>query len=353
VFSLEATMKILLTGGAGYIGSHTCIALIEAGFEPIVLDNFANSSPMVLERMARIAERPVVLEQGDLLHTGWVEQVLQRHRPAGIVHFAGDKAVGESVSTPLKYFHNNLGGAVSLMRAMTNVCTDAHAPAALVFSSSATVYGDPASVPITEDFPRTHTNPYGHTKLVIEDMLAAQLRADPAWRIGVLRYFNPVGAHPSGLIGEDPSGVPNNLMPYVAQVAVGRRPYLNVYGGDYPTHDGTGVRDYIHVQDLAAGHVAALQKLLKDGSSFTVNLGTGHGSSVLEVVRAFETASGRPVPYRIVERRAGDVAECFADPTLARTLLGWQARLTLDDMCRDAWRWQSGNPAGYRSDEAR
>ncbi len=338
-------MKILLTGGAGYIGSHTCVALVEAGFEPVVLDNFANSSPVVLERLARIVGQPVALERGDVLDTPWLEQVLRQHRPVGVVHFAGDKAVGESVANPLKYFHNNIGGAVSLLRAMTAVQAG---PPTLVFSSSATVYGDPASVPITEDFPRSHTNAYGHTKLVIEDMLAALGHAEPAWRIGVLRYFNPVGSHPSGLIGEDPGGIPNNLMPYVAQVAVGQRPHLNVHGGDYPTRDGTGVRDYIHVQDLAAGHVAALQRLLEHGEGFTVNLGTGKGSSVLEVVKAFEAACGRPVPYRIGARRAGDVAECFADPTLAHKLLGWQARRSLDDMCKDAWRWQSANPNGYR-----
>lgn len=344
-------MKILLTGGAGYIGSHTCIALVEAGFEPVVLDNFSNSNPVVLERLARILERPVLLERGDVLDTSWLEQVLRLHRPVGVVHFAGDKAVGESVADPLKYFYNNIGGAISLLQAMKRVHAENGGMSAptLVFSSSATVYGDPESVPITEDFPRSHTNPYGHTKLVIEDMLEALRRSAPQWRMGVLRYFNPVGAHPSGLIGEDPNGTPNNLMPYVAQVAVGHRPYLNVYGGDYPTRDGTGVRDYIHVQDLAAGHVAALQKLLNSHRSFTVNLGTGTGSSVLEVVKAFENASGRAVPYQIVPRRAGDVAECFANPALANELLGWQARHTLQDMCTDAWRWQSTNPTGYRS----
>ncbi|MGE0348796.1 UDP-glucose 4-epimerase GalE [Hydrogenophaga sp.] len=343
-------MKILLTGGAGYIGSHTAIALIEAGFEPVVLDNFANSHPVVLDRLAHITGRALPLERGDVLDTPWLEEVLRRHRPVGVVHFAGDKAVGESVAQPLKYFHNNIGGAVSLLRAMETVhAEDASNPPTLVFSSSATVYGDPASVPITEDFPRSHTNPYGHSKLVIEDMLGALCAARPAWRVGTLRYFNPVGAHPSGLIGEDPAGIPNNLMPYVAQVAVGQREHLNVYGNDYPTPDGTGVRDFIHVQDLAVGHLAALKALLGRGESFTVNLGTGRGHSVLEVVRAFEKASGRTVPYRIAPRRAGDVAQCWADPARARQLLGWQARHTLDDMCADAWRWQHGNPSGYRS----
>ena len=347
-------MNILLTGGAGYIGSHTFIALREAGFEPVILDNFANSHPVVLERLERITGRPVTLERGDVLDTPWVQAVLQRHQPAGVVHFAGDKAVGESVENPLKYFHNNIGGAVSLLRAMSAVSAafaDGSAPQqppTLVFSSSATVYGDPASVPITEDFPRSHTNPYGHSKLVIEDMLSALRPASPAWRIGVWRYFNPAGAHPSGLIGEDPADIPNNLMPYVTQVAVGQRPQVNVFGNDYPTPDGTGVRDFIHVQDLAAGHVAALRTLLNSGDSFTVNLGTGRGVSVLEVVRAVERASGRPVPFAFAPRRAGDVAQCYADASLAKRLLGWEALRSLDEMCADAWRWQSANPNGYR-----
>jgi UDP-glucose 4-epimerase len=336
-------MNILLTGGAGYIGSHTCVALAQAGFTPVILDNFSNSQPAVLERLAQITGQSVACEQGDVLDTPWVEDVLRRHRIAAVLHFAGDKAVGESVAQPLKYYRNNIGGAVSLLQAM-----QATECKTLVFSSSATVYGDPASVPITEDFARQHTNPYGHTKLVIEDVLAAMQVADASWRLGVLRYFNPVGAHPSGLIGEDPSGIPNNLMPFVAQVAIGKRPFLNVYGSDYPTLDGTGVRDYIHVQDLAEGHVAALQALLARGESFTVNLGTGRGNSVLEVVQAFEQASGRPIPCRMAPRRAGDVAQCYADPALAQSLLGWSAKHTLADMCLDAWRWQSGNPDGYK-----
>jgi len=344
-----AAMNILLTGGAGYIGSHTAVALVEAGLRPIVLDNFANSHPAVMERLERITGTAIPLERGDVLDTPWIEAVLRRHRPVGVVHFAADKAVGESVAQPLKYFHHNIGGAVSLLRAMQATSTDADMPVpSLVFSSSATVYGDPASVPITEDFPRSHTNPYGHTKLVVEDMLTALNAAQPHWRIATLRYFNPVGAHPSGLIGEDPSDIPNNLMPYVAQVAIGRRESLSVFGDDYPTPDGTGVRDYIHVQDLAAGHVAALQALLGQGRSFTVNLGTGRGNSVLEVVKAFEAASGRPVPYAFAPRRSGDVAQCYADATLAKKLLGWEARHTLAEMCADAWRWQSGNPNGYR-----
>jgi UDP-glucose 4-epimerase len=343
--------KILLTGGAGYIGSHTAVTLRADGLEPIVLDNFANSHPQVMDRLCRITGHTVPLEQGDVLDTDWLTDVIQRHRPAAIVHFAGDKAVGESVAKPLKYFHNNLGGAISLMRAMEQAGPEGarERPPALVFSSSATVYGDPATVPITEDFPRSHTNPYGHTKLVIEDMLTAQTAADPSWRVGVLRYFNPVGAHPSGLIGEDPEGPPNNLMPYVSQVAVGRRSRLQVYGNDYPTPDGTGVRDYIHVMDLAEGHVAAVRRLLQHPDSFTVNLGTGQGHSVLEVVRAFEKVSGRPVPFDFAPRRAGDVAQCWADPSRAHQLLGWRASRGLDSMCADAWRWQSQNPQGYRT----
>ena len=341
--------RILLTGGAGYIGSHTFVALREAGFLPVLLDNFSNSHPAVLARLERITGSTPVVERGDVRDTAWVEAVLRRHQPAGVVHFAGDKAVGESVAQPLKYFHNNIGGAVSLLQAMEAVylARDSALAPTLVFSSSATVYGDPARVPITEDFPLGHTNPYGHTKLVIEDMLRAVRQAQPRWRVGILRYFNPVGAHASGLIGEDPAGIPNNLMPYVAQVAVGLRPFLSVFGSDYPTPDGTGVRDYIHVMDLAAGHVAALQALLRTGESFTVNLGTGRGYSVLEVVRAFEQASGRPIPFKLVDRRPGDVAQCYADPTLARHLLGWTARRDLPEMCADSWRWQSSNPKGF------
>jgi UDP-glucose 4-epimerase len=336
-------MSILLTGGAGYIGSHTYVALAEAGLQPVILDNFANSQPAVLQRLETITGQPVPCERGDVLDTAFVEDVLRRHQVEGVIHFAGDKAVGESVAKPLKYYRNNLGGAVSLMQAM-----EAVGCGTLVFSSSATVYGDPATVPISEDFPRSHTNPYGHTKLVIEDMLAAQCVAQPSWKVAVLRYFNPVGAHPSGLIGEDPAGIPNNLMPYITQVAMGQRPFLQVFGSDYPTTDGTGVRDYIHVCDLADGHVAALKALLEQGRGLTVNLGTGRGYSVLEVVRAFEAASGRPVPHQLAPRRPGDVAQCYADPSLAQRVLGWRAKRSLEEMCADAWRWQSRNPNGYR-----
>lgn len=334
--------KVLLTGGAGYIGSHTYVALVQAGYQPVILDNFSNSSPAVLDRLRRITNKPVICEHGDVADVALVQSLIQRHAVQAVIHFAGFKSVGESVVKPLKYYANNLGGMYKLLEAM-----DAAGCLKLVFSSSATVYGDPATVPITEDFPCGHTNPYGHTKLVCEDILAAVRLADPAWGMGVLRYFNPVGAHGSGLIGEDPVGPPNNLMPYVAQVAVGKRPYLQVYGSDYATPDGTGVRDYIHVQDLAQGHVAAVHALLQRNESFTVNLGTGKGHSVLEVVRAFEQASGRSVPYQFAPRRAGDVAKCYADASLANRLLGWRAIHTLPDMCRDAWHWQQSNPDGY------
>lgn len=336
-------MNILLTGGAGYIGSHTYVALLDAGYTPVILDNFSNSHPEVLNRLEQITGQPVICERGDVQDRGRVEAVLRRHAIAGVMHFAGDKAVGESVAKPLKYYRNNLGGAISLLEAMESVGCEV-----LVFSSSATVYGDPVRVPITEDFARSHTNPYGHTKLVIEDILSAQGAARPELKVATLRYFNPVGAHASGLIGEDPSGIPNNLMPYITQVAVGQRARLQVFGSDYPTPDGTGVRDYIHVCDLAEGHVAALKALLEGGNSVTVNLGTGRGYSVLDVVRAFEAASGRPVPYELVARRPGDVAQCYADPSQALALLGWKSSRDLDRMCADAWRWQSANPNGYR-----
>jgi len=336
--------RVLLTGGAGYIGSHSCVAFSEAGWEVALLDNFSNSSPVAVDRIGTIlGGRPAVYPI-DIRDEERVREVLAAFEPDAVVHFAGLKAVGESVSEPLKYFDNNVAGTVSLLRAMQHAGLRR-----LVFSSSATVYGDPARVPITEDFPRSATNPYGRSKLIIEDMLCDLAASDAAWEFVLLRYFNPVGAHASGLIGEDPAGIPNNLMPYVAQVAVGRREYLSVFGGDYPTRDGTGVRDYIHVEDLAAGHVAALEALPGwcAGEPLVVNLGTGEGYSVLEVVAAFAAASGREVPYRIVERRPGDVAECYADPTLAKQLIGWEAKLDLARMCEDAWRWQSMNPQGF------
>ena len=337
------SQNILLTGGAGYIGSHTYVAMQAAGFNPVILDDFSNSHEGVLLRLAHITGRAVVCERGNVADTALVEILLKKHAIAAVVHFAGFKAVGESVAQPLKYYLNNVGGTLGLLQAMQ--ATDCRT---LVFSSSATVYGDPVRVPVTEDFPRQHTSPYAHTKLLIEDIVASVRVSSSRWRTGVLRYFNPVGAHPSGMIGENPSGIPNNLMPFVTQVAVGQRPYLSVFGNDYDTPDGTGVRDYIHVQDLAQGHVAAVKSLLHEGSaSFTVNLGTGQGHSVLDVVRTFEQASSRAIPFRFVPRRGGDVAEYYADPALAKQVLGWSATHSLIDMCTDAWRWQQANPTGY------
>ncbi len=336
------TDPILVTGGAGYIGSHTCVALIEAGYTPLVLDNLCNSSAESLARVGRIAGLRPALIEGDIRDLALLERVLAEHRPQAVIHFAGLKAVGESVHKPLEYYDNNLGGTTTLLRAMQGAGLRN-----IIFSSSATVYGDPASVPIREDFPRSATNPYGRSKLVIEDMLADLQRADARWRIARLRYFNPVGAHPSGLIGEDPRGVPNNLLPYITQVAVGRLPRLRVFGGDWPTADGSGVRDFIHVMDLAEGHVAALRHLLEHEGMFTVNLGTGQGCSVLQLLRAMQRASGRELPHEIAPRRDGDIAECWADPTAARELLGWKAVRDLDTICADAWRWQQSNPEGF------
>nr|WP_279197086.1 UDP-glucose 4-epimerase GalE [Ralstonia mannitolilytica] len=336
------TQPILVTGGAGYIGSHTCVALIESGHTPLVLDNLCNSSSESLERVRRISGvRPGFVE-GDVRDAALLDRVLAEQRPQAVIHFAGLKAVGESVQQPLEYYDNNVGGTVTLLQAMQRAGLRN-----LIFSSSATVYGDPASVPIREDFPRSATNPYGRSKLMIEDVLGDLYRADPAWRIARLRYFNPVGAHPSGLIGEDPRGVPNNLLPYITQVAVGRLSRLRIFGGDWPTPDGTGVRDFIHVMDLAEGHVAALRHLLAHEGMFTVNLGTGQGCSVLQMVQAFERCCGRGLPYEIVQRRAGDIAECWADPAQAQRLLNWKAVRDLDTICADAWRWQQANPAGY------
>lgn len=336
---------ILVTGGAGFIGSHTCVALAQAGIPFMVLDNFCNSRRSVLERVERIIGAPVSFIEGDIRDTALLQRVFAEHPVEGVIHFAALKSVGESVREPLRYYDNNVAGTVALLGAMraANVRT-------LVFSSSATVYGDPASVPIREDFPLSATNAYGWSKLMMEQVLADVDASEPGqWRIARLRYFNPVGAHASGLIGEDPQDIPNNLLPYVAQVAVGLREQLSVYGNDYPTPDGTGVRDYIHVCDLAEGHVAALRYLRAHPGLLTVNLGTGRPVSVLEMVRAFERASGRAVPYRIVARRPGDVAQCWADPALAQQLLGWTAKLGLDQMCEDAWRWQSGVGASLQA----
>ncbi|MGA1289245.1 MAG: UDP-glucose 4-epimerase GalE [Rubrivivax sp.] len=335
---------ILLTGATGYIGSHTWLALREAGFDVVGVDNLCNSSVRVLDRLQRLGAGPLVFERLDVADAAAMHALLQRHRIDAVVHFAALKAVGESVDRPLDYYGNNLGALVQTCRAM-----QAHDVRRIVFSSSATVYGRPQSLPIREDAPLSAASPYGQTKLVGEQILRDLGQSDPAWRTACLRYFNPVGAHDSGLIGEDPRGIPNNLMPYVAQVAVGRREALSVYGDDYDTPDGTGVRDYIHVVDLAEGHVAALRHLLDGGPTLTVNLGTGQGSSVYDVVRAYERASGRAVPCRVVARRAGDVDACWADPTLARTALGWQAQRDLARMCEDSWRWQSRNPEGYDS----
>jgi len=336
--------NILLTGATGYIASHTWLALWEAGFDVVGVDDFSNSSPLVLQRLQRLGGQTPVFEQVNVCDAAALASLFQRHRIDATVHFAALKAVGESTSQPLAYYGNNLGGLVNVCGTMLR-----HEVKRLVFSSSATVYGDPHSLPIRETDPLSATNPYGQTKLMGEQILRDLGAAQPTWQTACLRYFNPVGAHESGLIGEDPRGIPNNLLPYVAQVAVGRRERLSVFGQDYPTPDGTGVRDYIHVTDLAQGHVAALQRLLGQPGSLTVNLGTGRGYSVLEVVAAFAAASGREVPYEIKPRRPGDVAACYADPSLAHQLLGWRAQLDLARMCSDSWRWQYNNPKGFEA----
>ena len=335
---------VLVTGGAGYIGSHTVVELLQDGRPVVVLDNLCNSSAESLRRVERITGLPVPFVQGDVRDAALLESILQRRDIGAVLHFAGLKAVGDSVMRPLDYFDNNVTGSQILLQAMQRVDVRQ-----FVFSSSATVYGDPQSVPIREGARTGPTNPYGRSKWFVEMMLDDLARAHARWAIGNLRYFNPVGAHPSGLIGEDPNDVPNNLMPFVAQVAVGRRERLSVFGADWPTPDGTGVRDYIHVVDLARGHLAALRRVESASGMFTVNLGTGTGYSVLDMVRAFERASGRSVPYVLAPRRPGDIAQCYADPAYAEQLLGWRARLDVDAMCADAWRWQSGNPDGYRS----
>ena len=334
-------MRILVTGGAGYIGSHTCVELLNAGYDVVVVDNLRNSKIAALERVEKITGKKVDFIQLDLRERDKLNKVFERFSIDAVLHFAGLKAVGESVQIPLEYYENNVYGTIVLCQVM-----QVHNIRKLVFSSSATVYGSPEQMPIREDFPIAPLNPYGHSKAMIEQILRDLYISDPTWQVTLLRYFNPVGAHPSGLIGEDPNGIPNNLFPFITQVAVGRLPYLRVFGNDYPTPDGTGIRDYIHVVDLALGHLSALEKLKQPGV-YTYNLGTGRGYSVLEVVSAFERACGKPIPYRIVERRPGDAAVSFADPSLAQKELGWFATRSLDDMCQDAWRWQSLNPNGY------
>ncbi len=335
-------MKVLVTGGAGYIGSHTAVVLVEAGHDVVIVDNLSNSKEEAVRRVAELAGRPVPFHRADLLDRDHLDRVFRTERPDAVFHFAGLKAVGESVAQPLRYFHNNVTGSIVLAEVMS-----AHRVRTLVFSSSATVYGDPHTVPITEEFPLQAVNPYGRSKLMIEGILGDLHAADDGWRIGILRYFNPVGAHRSGRIGEDPSGVPNNLVPYLAQVAVGRLSELRVHGNDYPTPDGTGVRDYIHVVDLAEGHVAMLDRLAAHTGVHTYNLGTGRGYSVLDMIAAFERASGRTIRHRIGPRRPGDVAACWADPSRAERELGWRATRDVDAMCADTWRWQQANPTGF------
>ena len=336
-------MKILVTGGAGYIGSHTCIELLEKGYEVVVVDNLSNSKEESLKRVLELAGRQFTFHKVDLLDRHSLRNVFSRDRIDGVIHFAGLKSVEESVRNPLQYYHNNITGTVILCEVMAE-----HGVKDIVFSSSATVYGDPASVPIQEDFPLKPVNPYGRTKLMIEEILKDVHISDTSWNVALLRYFNPIGAHASGRIGEDPNDIPNNLMPYIAQVAVGRLKNLRIFGNDYPTPDGTGIRDYIHVMDLAEGHLHALKKLATRPGVVTYNLGTGRGYSVLEMISAFEKASGRKIPYQIVERRPGDIAVCFADPSKANFELGWIARRGIDEMCTDTWKWQSGNPHGYQ-----
>jgi UDP-glucose 4-epimerase len=335
-------MRVLVTGGLGYIGSHTCVALSEAGHVPIIVDNLANAKQSVLQRLKGLAMGDIGFFRGDVRERAAIERILREHPVEAVLHFAGLKAVGESVEKPLLYYENNVGGSVALIEAMLS-----RGVKTIVFSSSATVYGEPERLPIDEAHPLRPTNPYGKTKLMVEHVLADVAASLRDFRFAALRYFNPIGAHTSGSIGEDPRGIPNNLMPFVAQVAVGKQPSLRVFGNDYPTADGTGVRDYIHVMDLARGHVSALDYLAQNKRSITVNLGTGRGYSVLEAVKAFEAACGRKVPLEFVERRAGDVAACYADASLAASALGWKAKLGIDAMCKDLWRWQQENPDGY------
>jgi len=335
-------MSILVTGGAGYIGSHTCLELLQAKYEVVVLDNLSNSKVEPLRRVEALTGKSLIFEQTDLRDKAALEAVFERHTITAVIHFAGLKAVGESVSIPLHYYQNNVAGTLNLCEVMAQ-----HQVYNLVFSSSCTVYGDPHAVPVKEDFPLSATNPYGRSKLMIEQILGDLHVSNSAWNIILLRYFNPVGAHASGQLGEDPNGIPNNLLPYISQVAVGRLEKLSIFGGDYPTQDGTGVRDYIHVVDLAFGHLKALQRLDADPGLVSYNLGTGQGYSVLEVLAAFEQASGKSIPYTIVERRPGDIAATYADPAKAKDELKWTAKRDLNRMCEDAWRWQSANPVGY------
>ncbi len=338
---MRSIKNILVTGGAGYIGSHTYVELKEAGYTPVILDNFSNASRGVIDRLNTLFQDKPLVVDGDIRDTSIVEKALVEYQCDAVIHFAGFKAVGESMAKPLKYFEVNVGGSERLLSAMKNVGLKK-----IIFSSSATVYGDPQELPIPEAHPLSSASVYGQTKLMVEEMLRAVYAADREWSICILRYFNPVGAHLSGLIGEDPTGIPNNLMPFISQTAVGRRDKLSVFGNDYDTPDGTGVRDYIHVVDLAKGHVAALD-LMATPHCTPINLGTGNGISVIEMIEAFEAASGKTVPYEIVERRPGDVAACYADATRARELMSWKAERTVNDMCTDTWRWQSQNPEGY------
>ncbi|TCW86557.1 UDP-glucose 4-epimerase GalE [Burkholderia sp. SRS-46] len=333
---------ILVTGGAGYIGSHTAVELLDHGYDVVIVDNLVNSKAESVRRVAQITGKTPAFHQVDVCDEAALGKVFDAHPITGAIHFAALKAVGESVAKPLEYYRNNIGGLLTVLKVMRERNVKQ-----FVFSSSATVYGVPERSPIDESFPLSATNPYGQSKLIAEQVLRDLELSDPSWRIATLRYFNPVGAHASGQIGEDPAGIPNNLMPYVAQVAVGKLDKLRVFGSDYPTPDGTGVRDYIHVVDLAQGHIAALDALVKRDASFVVNLGTGQGYSVLDVVRAFEKASGRPVPYELAARRPGDVAECYANPQAAADIIGWRAKFGLDEMCVDHWRWQENNPRGF------
>lgn len=339
-------MKILVTGGAGYIGSHTCVELLNEGYDVVVVDNLYNASKKVLDRVKEITGKDVTFYENDIRDYDAMNSVFAKEKPDAVIHFAGLKAVGESVEKPLEYYENNIGGTISLCRAMReNGCKN------IIFSSSATVYGEPAFIPITEECPKgVCTNPYGWTKHMLEQILTDLNTADSEWNVILLRYFNPIGAHKSGIIGESPKGIPNNLLPYVAQVAVGKLDKVGVFGNDYDTHDGTGVRDYIHVVDLAKGHVKAIDKLKENPGVKIYNLGTGKGYSVLDVIKAFGKACGKEIPYEIKPRRAGDIAACYADPSLAKAELGWEAEYGIEEMCEDSWRWQSANPDGYGED---